>query len=190
VSVLPSIHLSAWNNFAPTGRILVKFYVWVFSKICREISSFIKTWQEWEELYMKTNVYFFIISRSVLLRMKNASEKSCRENQNTHFIAIIFFLENTVFYKIMHSIFYSQTGQRWKYDACALHAGYLSLKIHKQNKCFHQRTSILRCTYIACLVTALRSAKVYLVRLDSFPANLTRCAVYTYLEILTSVKRK
>ena len=27
-----------------------------------------------------------IISRSVLLKMKNISDKSCRENQNAHFI--------------------------------------------------------------------------------------------------------
>jgi len=30
---------------------------------------------------------FMIISRSVLLRMRNVSGKSCRENQNTHFIS-------------------------------------------------------------------------------------------------------
>jgi hypothetical protein len=29
---------------------------------------------------------FLIISRSVLLRMRNVSDKSCRENQNTHFV--------------------------------------------------------------------------------------------------------
>jgi len=29
---------------------------------------------------------FFIISCSVLLRMRNISDKSCRENQNTHFM--------------------------------------------------------------------------------------------------------
>ena len=29
---------------------------------------------------------FLIISRSFLLRMKNVSGKSCRENQNTHFL--------------------------------------------------------------------------------------------------------
>jgi len=29
---------------------------------------------------------FFIASRSVLLRMKNVSDKNCRGNQNTHFI--------------------------------------------------------------------------------------------------------
>jgi hypothetical protein len=29
---------------------------------------------------------FFIIYRSILLRMKNVSYKSCRENGNTHFV--------------------------------------------------------------------------------------------------------
>jgi hypothetical protein len=33
---------------------------------------------------------FMIVSRSILLRMKNISDKSCRENQNTHFISITF----------------------------------------------------------------------------------------------------
>ena len=31
-------------------------------------------------------IYIFIISRSVVLRMRNASNKSCGENQNTHLI--------------------------------------------------------------------------------------------------------
>jgi len=29
---------------------------------------------------------FCIMSRSVLVRMRNVSDKSCRENQNTHFV--------------------------------------------------------------------------------------------------------
>jgi len=29
---------------------------------------------------------FVIISRSVLLRMRNISDESCRENRNTHFV--------------------------------------------------------------------------------------------------------
>ena len=29
---------------------------------------------------------FMTISRSVLLRVRNASDKICRENQNTHFV--------------------------------------------------------------------------------------------------------
>jgi len=35
---------------------------------------------------MQTNIYFLITSRSFLLRMRNFSDKSCRENQNTHFV--------------------------------------------------------------------------------------------------------
>jgi len=34
---------------------------------------------------MKTNIYF-LSSCSVLFRMRNFSNKSCRENQNTHFM--------------------------------------------------------------------------------------------------------
>jgi len=30
MSVCPSVRLSAWNNSAPTGRIFIKFYIWVF----------------------------------------------------------------------------------------------------------------------------------------------------------------
>ena len=32
LSVCPSVHLSAWNNLAPTRRIFVKFNTWVFFK--------------------------------------------------------------------------------------------------------------------------------------------------------------
>jgi len=35
---------------------------------------------------MKTNIQFMTISRSFLLRMRNVLDKSCRENQKTHFI--------------------------------------------------------------------------------------------------------
>jgi len=34
---------------------------------------------------------FLIISRSALLGMRNVSDKSCRENQNTHFMFSDFF---------------------------------------------------------------------------------------------------
>ena len=39
---------------------------------------------------------FLIISRSVLLRMRNVSDKSCRENQNTHFVCSNFFKRGNV----------------------------------------------------------------------------------------------
>ena len=33
--------------------------------------------------------------------MRNVSDKSCRENQNTHFMLRNFYFENTVLYEIM-----------------------------------------------------------------------------------------
>ena len=42
-----------------------------------------------------------IILRSLLLRMKNVSDKNCRENQNTHFMFNNIFLENRTVYEIM-----------------------------------------------------------------------------------------
>jgi hypothetical protein len=44
---------------------------------------------------------FFIISRSIGLRMRNVSNKSRREYQNTHFVFSNFFFENCAFYQIM-----------------------------------------------------------------------------------------
>jgi hypothetical protein len=42
------------------------------------------------------------ISFSVLLRMRNVSDKSCRGNQNTHFLFDnFFFLENRIVYEIL-----------------------------------------------------------------------------------------
>jgi len=40
---------------------------------------------------MKTNAAFLIISRAILLRMRNISDKSHRGSQNTHFMFINFF---------------------------------------------------------------------------------------------------
>ena len=44
---------------------------------------------------------FLTISRLSLLRMRNVSDKSRRENKNTHFMFINFFFENGSVYEIM-----------------------------------------------------------------------------------------
>jgi hypothetical protein len=70
-----------------------------FSKIRPENSGFIKIGQEQTVLYMRTNVHFFIISRSFVLRMRNISDKIYRENQNTHFVSSKVFFENRAIYE-------------------------------------------------------------------------------------------
>jgi hypothetical protein len=53
-------------------------------------------------ILINTNKNFFIISRSVLFRMKDISDRICRENQKTHFVLNNFFLkENFAPYEIM-----------------------------------------------------------------------------------------
>jgi hypothetical protein len=42
-----------------------------------------------------------IISRSVLVRLRNVSDKSCRENQNTHFTLYNLFSDNLAVCEIM-----------------------------------------------------------------------------------------
>jgi len=49
-----------------------------------------------EDLYT-----FMIISHSILLRMRNVSDKRLRESQNTHFMFNNFFSENCATYEIM-----------------------------------------------------------------------------------------
>ena len=73
-----------------TTRLLMGGFSWNFifgnfSKICWENSSFIKIGQEWRAFSWRPD-YIFIISRSFLLIMRNVSDKSFRENQNTHFV--------------------------------------------------------------------------------------------------------
>jgi hypothetical protein len=43
----------------------------------------------------------FMISRSILLKMINVSDKCYRENQNTIFCSINFFSENRAIYEMM-----------------------------------------------------------------------------------------
>ena len=42
LSAFLSVHLSASNNSAYTGRIVIIFDIWIFSEICRNNASFIK----------------------------------------------------------------------------------------------------------------------------------------------------
>jgi len=87
MSVRPSVRPSTWNNSAPTGRIFMKFDILtIFRKSVEKIQVSLKSDKKTGLLYVKTNIYIFIISRSFLLRMKNISDKDCRENQKTLYV--------------------------------------------------------------------------------------------------------
>jgi len=81
------------------------------------------------------NQYTFTISRSIVLRIRNVSDKRCRENQNTHFMFNFFSPESHALYEIMwkNTTEPDKPPMTVQYGACAFHAGYLSVQTHTQN---------------------------------------------------------
>ena len=63
---------------------------------------------------MKTNVHFFIISRSFFLRMENIPDQSCREIKNTYFVLSNYFFFSKImpFMRKCGKILWSGAGHR------------------------------------------------------------------------------
>ena len=114
---------SAWNNSALIGRIFIKFGVLVFFEILSKIFKF-------NQNRTRITGTLHFRSRSVLLRMKNISDKPFRDILDTHFVFNKFFFENRSIYEKCGKILQSGTGHRLQYGACALHAKYLRLQTH------------------------------------------------------------
>ena len=110
---------------------------------------------------------FVIISRSVLLRIRNISDKICRENQNTHFVSsnisflLFFFTKNRAFCEIMRkSMVHPDKSQVtvwrmriacWLTKATDIQSKYLILVVPGKIG----DVDTLQCyvyTYIACLI--------------------------------------
>jgi len=54
--------------------------------------------------------------------MRNASDKSCKEGQNKHYMFNTFFPKK-LFMRKCWKLWKDQTGHRWQYGARAVHAG-------------------------------------------------------------------
>jgi hypothetical protein len=83
--VCPSVRQSGGNNSAPTERIFVKFHIRVFFRKSVEKIQVSLNMTIAGTLHEDLRT-FMIISRLILLRMINVSDKNCRENQNTRFM--------------------------------------------------------------------------------------------------------
>ena len=57
-----------------------------FSKLRREYLIFIKILQKITGTLHEDRYTFLLVSCQTLIRMRNVSDKSCRENQDTHFV--------------------------------------------------------------------------------------------------------
>jgi hypothetical protein len=145
-----------------------------FSKICWENQSFTKIWQNLTNVkgtLQEDQYTSFIISLSFIPRMRNVSDKSCRENQKTHFgfSNFFFFFENRAVYEKMWGNIVKRGMSQvtiwrmgivcWIGKATNTHT-HTHTHTHKlyNTYCFrkqqwlHESVSMLRHTYIASLV--------------------------------------
>jgi hypothetical protein len=112
---------------------------------------------------------FTTLSGSALLRMRNVSDKSCRENQNTHFVFNnILPPENRAVCETVCKILQSRTGhgqynRRMRVACCITkatyaHSEYSILIAFHGNNCYANATERYVNTYIACLVNVLNKS--------------------------------
>jgi hypothetical protein len=109
---------------------------------------------------MKTKT-ILIICHSNLLRMRNVSDKSSRENQNTYFMISNFFFssENCAIYGIMwknavqlarpQTVWYAYTAS-WITKATNTWSEYVILNAFPLQQLLHESASMLCYTYNAC----------------------------------------
>ena len=75
---------SHWTNFHEI------WYLWIFRKLSRKIQVSLKSDHN-NGNFIWRPINIFNISYTFLLRIRNVSEKICKENQNTHFGSVTFF---------------------------------------------------------------------------------------------------
>jgi hypothetical protein len=113
---------------------------------------------------MKTNIHFFNNISPISFKMRNVSDKSCRENQNTKFMFSKFFFtpEIHAVYEIMWKYFAERGRPRmtkWRMRiACWMpiptdtHSEHVILIAFPLQQWLKEGASLLRHTYIACRV--------------------------------------
>jgi hypothetical protein len=120
---------------------------------------------------------FLIISRSVLLRMRNVSDKSCKENQNTNIMFNNFFLNRAVY------------GIRWRntvepdslqmtirrtYIACCIPEATHTLTLC-ETSCFYTTTMVARTLSIVTLY--LHCLPWYILPTSTHSMCMTSCTI-------------
>ena len=131
--------------------------------------------------------------RWILLRMRDVSEKSCGDNQNTHFVFNnSFFLKIMPFWDDVEKIWQSQTDHKWQLmwhicfacwitNATDLHSEYVIFSAFPWRQSLHRCMSVLHFTYIASLVEHL----MWPFRRPAFSAFTLTPMVFHFHALLT-----
>jgi hypothetical protein len=93
--------------------------IWYFIIFCRQNFRFIKMWQKWRALYMKTNIHFCSYLTQ-FLGLEMSPTKVVVEVKTHIFCSITFFPKMVPFKRQRRKLWYSRTGQRWHNMAHAL----------------------------------------------------------------------
>ena len=112
--------------------------IFEFSKHCRK--SQISRKSDRNNVYFTWRLFTFMASRWIRLRMRNVSDKSCRENRNTHFMFNSTFSKNRAVYEIMSTnmVEPERPQMTLQYGACALNAGWSkTTRTHAQKQQAH-----------------------------------------------------
>ena len=98
LSVCPSVRPSSRNNLASNERIFMQYDIWVFlENLYRGIKS--PSNLTIIMLTLHEDLSTFMISRWILPKMRNVSDKCRRENQIHFMFNKLFFFENRAFYE-------------------------------------------------------------------------------------------
>ena len=91
ISFITSVCSSAWNNSAPTGRSVMKFNNWAFSKLCRQKWSLIKIREEQRVLYTEMFSHLWQYLDEFFVEWETF-EMEVVEKIKTHFMFSILFV--------------------------------------------------------------------------------------------------
>jgi hypothetical protein len=193
---------SCLSVVSPTGRTRLTWtdfheisYLSIFRKSVAKIQVSLKSDKN---ALNEDQCTFMIISRSVIFGMKNISDKSFRESRNTHFMFSYFFFVNHAIYEIIWNCTVEQGRPQmtiwrmrmacWITKVTNTHTEYVILIAFPQQQYLHERSSLLRYTYVyfARLVLLVISFRILCgVGLPNaiFPTwSEIRAALFHYIE--------
>ena len=194
-----SVCPSAWNNSAHITQIFKTFGIWVFFENMLRKFKFVWNLRRITGTLHEGQFALMIIS-PWFVRRRNVSEKSCRRNRNTILCSVTFFSENCPVYVIMWKTMvesdrlqmtiwrlrFPEPGRSqmtvwrlrfpcWVTKATDTHSEYVVRIASPQQQWLRERTSVLRYTYVACLVYVNRVVKSVFVT----ETECVYCAVRT-----------
>jgi hypothetical protein len=142
----------------PLDRFLLNLVSEYFANICpkfhENLTRVTGTVHEYQHIFM-------ITSRSVLLRMRNSSDKRCRGNQSTHFMFNQSILANSAVYKMtrkniveldrLQMTIWRMRNVCWIPKATNTHSEYIIFIAFPLQQWLHERASML-CLYVYYLL--------------------------------------